>query len=1394
MSAQELFVPPPRAPFTIDENDIEIEAPETIEEQAKPPIFARIMPIIMVVLMMGMMMLMFTMMRSRGAMNPMMLMMPVMMMMSMMMMFTGANNDSTGSLNLTRKSYTMALREKRKEVHQHGEALHSVQATSFPNPSTLVDYVGNTDPELPVMWQTGPENRGGLVAFPGSIDEISFSPYMSMRMGTGVSNLMPSITFEPLPITESLEPVTTSAFRNFVRVQAFVPNIPIAFNLMETTAMAIEGNKENVYGLTRAMIMSVAFNHSPNFFRIAIVTDNPESPRWEWAKWLPHCLHPTKSDKSGPARLVFSTMREFAEVCDDATNPFDESKPMYLVVVDKPHTEVRMPQPKQFSSRVNATYIVAAAGRDLIATSKSARFFVDDNRKIEIPGSEAIINGDFVEIYEAEYFARSMARWKPMEITTVEDDGQTVVHQSFKKKNWFEVLGIHDIDEWDPTQNWIANAYDDHIIVPIGYGREGDHITPAIVTLDLAEATVGGDGPHGAGAGRTGSGKSYMIGGVVLGMMALHGPDKVNFILMDFKGGSTFLGYEKMPHVIATISNLEGATDLLERTYDVIEGESTRRQEVFNELGVKDIREYRKVQKNRPDLPPMADLFIVADEFAEFMQNHREYTKLWDSVARVGRSLGMHLFLVSQNIDSSLLGEVKDQLTYGISLAVSSMRVSTEVIGTDRAYALETGKGDSIVNKKSKNETIDMRTFHIEELYVPPLKDEKVVKSTSEFEFIDEGENENTETIEQYSVLNDFLSERQEDGKDEVVEAAAVRPDIDESELRQMKELLMERISLFDKIKAPKLWQKPLRVPSTFQDMMPQNRTEVYPNLVFDIGIKDVPRKHSLIPFSIRPSESSQYHIFISGDPDAGKTTALQTIIASAARSYLPSQVQFMVMAWDGAEIRAIEKYPHVVAVGGRTDDDIIERYLGEAIRIIRVRNQNMKNLGSHSIQEYLKEKQKNPAPGDKYGHVFLAIDGIGRLRTGLSDEEKEVFDEKMRFILNQGSDTGVHLLFTGLEKNKDVGYGLASSVPGDIVFRSTQLIELPAEAKEKLRTIGTDQPGTTVDPADLLYYRTVLPFNKKPTPIDHRLGNDIFDPQADYTEDIKEEAAFVRSQFEQAEVEFPPQVKPVPAMFEYKVMWNHVKKNLDKDARTAAMPIGISTEDMHIVDTQKANQSPYLLVFGESGSGKTNTLRVAINNVIQQKSPNEAKFVIFDQTGSLYNEAKSLKELGYLAKYASNAKDFDKAMGKLFEMMNERKPKGDDMSMTRAQLLNRSWYDGPDVYILIDGLKMLERGIERGSNSMKLTELLGTRSDLGCFIIATNNSADADQTLSDFSEKFGKLMSDQGTSILMLSGAAEHGRIRGRRFGPKREGKGVLFTNTEAINIQVAHTQPWGE
>ena len=106
--------------------------------------------------------------------------------------------------------------------------------------------------------------------------------------------------------------------------------------------------------------------------------------------------------------------------------------------------------------------------------------------------------------------------------------------------------------------------------MPIGTDTQG-----RLVELDIKEAAEGGLGPHGLCVGATGSGKSELLRTVVLGMAARHPPEELNLVLIDFKGGATFLGLDPLHHVAAIITNLSDESHLVARMKDALGGEPT---------------------------------------------------------------------------------------------------------------------------------------------------------------------------------------------------------------------------------------------------------------------------------------------------------------------------------------------------------------------------------------------------------------------------------------------------------------------------------------------------------------------------------------------------------------------------------------------------------------------------------------------------------------------------------------------------------------------------------------------------------------------------------------------------------------------------------------------------
>ncbi|XGU19733.1 FtsK/SpoIIIE domain-containing protein [Rhodococcus sp. 3Y1] len=155
----------------------------------------------------------------------------------------------------------------------------------------------------------------------------------------------------------------------------------------------------------------------------------------------------------------------------------------------------------------------------------------------------------------------------------------------------------------------------------------------------------------------------------MLGLIATHSPDALNLVLIDFKGGATFLGLEEAPHVAAIITNLAEELAMVDRMKDALAGEMNRRQELLRAAGnFANVSDYERARLAGAALDPLPALFVVVDEFSELLSQQPEFAELFVAIGRLGRSLHIHLLLASQRLDEGKLRGLDSHLSYRVGL------------------------------------------------------------------------------------------------------------------------------------------------------------------------------------------------------------------------------------------------------------------------------------------------------------------------------------------------------------------------------------------------------------------------------------------------------------------------------------------------------------------------------------------------------------------------------------------------------------------------------------------------------------------------------------------------------------------------------------------------------
>ena len=146
-------------------------------------------------------------------------------------------------------------------------------------------------------------------------------------------------------------------------------------------------------------------------------------------------------------------------------------------------------------------------------------------------GPSSVGTPDQLSWAQADGMARQVAPYRMSQVTGGDEPLSVATELP-------ELLGIGEVGALTPAITWRPRPSRERLRVPIGVTRGRR------VELDLKESAQGGMGPHGLLIGATGSGKSELLRTLVLGLAATHSSEVLNLVLVDFKGGATFLGMD----------------------------------------------------------------------------------------------------------------------------------------------------------------------------------------------------------------------------------------------------------------------------------------------------------------------------------------------------------------------------------------------------------------------------------------------------------------------------------------------------------------------------------------------------------------------------------------------------------------------------------------------------------------------------------------------------------------------------------------------------------------------------------------------------------------------------------------------------------------------------------
>jgi len=750
----------------------------------------------------------------------------------------------------------------------------------------------------------------------------------------------------------------------------YIPNVPIGYSLFKSKLTALMGEKNKCYGMIHNIILQLITFYSYEDIKIVVFTNNLNEDKWEYVKYLNHCLSNDKgirffsSNMDSAKHLTDYLNMEFQNRIQLTKDGASFFKPYYILISDdysqiKRHNFIKI----LTELDINLGYSLIILENQMNQLPSKCNNFINLG-----PSTSGILRNSFeaqetVTFYdEINYNIDMMSVARRLSNIPIEFEmGNKQLPDSI---TFLEMEKVGKVEQLNIMNRWDSNDSTTSLKAEVGVDEEGN-----LMYLDLHEKF---HGPHGLIAGMTGSGKSEFIITYILSMAINYSPDDVAFILIDYKGGGLAFAFENkttgisLPHLAGTITNLDKAE--MDRTLVSIDSEIKRRQKVFNDardrLGEStiDIYKYQRFFKEGKLNEPVPHLFIICDEFAELKSQQPDFMDNLISVARIGRSLGVHLILATQKPSGVVNDQIWSNTKFRVCLKVQDASDSKEMLKRPEAASLkQTGR---FYLQVGYDEYFALgQSGWCGAKYYPS---EKIIKNVDKsVNFIDDTGN----IIKSIQAGNNIKIEAQGE------QLAAIMKNIIE-------------VSKISNKKVKRLWLNNID-PIILVDNLEKKHSFVAKQ--FDIkaiiGEYDAPEKQEqgLLVYSVKKNGNT----VIFGNDEIERENLLNTVIYSICKWHTTKEINIYAVDYGSEQLRIFSDFPQVGGIAFMGEDEKIKNLFKLIVEEVKKRKKLLipygGSLDSYNSKNEVKLPQilfvLNNYEGilEIYNNIYEDISSIGR-------------------------------------------------------------------------------------------------------------------------------------------------------------------------------------------------------------------------------------------------------------------------------------------------------------------------------------------------------------------------------------------------------------------------------